>query len=320
LPQSDGVTYLPTPGYFESVVSNASGQFTLTTKDKTVYTFANIPGKSFAIGSAVYRLVSMVDRNQNTTALSYVGGQLSTVTDPYGRLLTFSYNVSGHLASVTDPLGRTTTLGYDASGAQLAAITDSEGNAVTYTYNPAHQLSQRTDRDGRVMTFSYQDGKPAAISDGNAQSFLTLSNSSDWATEPAAITNSELRLYVPSTTTRFDGRGNSWTYSYDTNASVTSAVAPDGSTRTYTYNPAVVMPATATDANGNTTTYEYDSQGNRTNVTDALGEVNSYTYDPVFNEVTSMTDPDGRVTTYQYDAHGNRTNEIDPLLQTRSWP
>ena len=71
-----------------------------------------------------------------------------------------------------------------------------------------------------------------------------------------------MRVYVPSTTTRLDGRGSAWTYAYDSHGYPTSIVAPDGSTTGYSYDPATLQIASMTDANGHTTSYTYDSQGN----------------------------------------------------------
>ena len=42
-------------------------------------------------------------RNGYATTLSYTGGQLSTVTDPAGRQLTFSYDAAGHLTTSAGP-------------------------------------------------------------------------------------------------------------------------------------------------------------------------------------------------------------------------
>src|SRR5208282_3528630 len=102
-----------------------------------------------------------------------------------------------------------------------------------------------------------------------------------------ALSQNQLRRYVPSTTTKSDGRGNLWSYTYNSLGYITNAVAPDGATTSYTYDPATLGLSSMTDPNGNVTTYQYDSLGNRTNVTDALGNVTSYTYETNFNQVTS---------------------------------
>jgi RHS repeat-associated protein len=315
-----GGSFTAASGYFEALVKNPDGSFTLTQKDKTVYTFKSIAGTLFLVGGPVWRLTSIVDRNGNTTTLAYTGGNLTTVTDTYGRTLTFTYNGQGHITSMTDPAGRTTKFQYDATGHMLTTVTDPLGNTIRYTYNALYQITSKTDKAGRTFNYVYTNLLPVAVNDSSNTGPATLSNPGNWATNATQLALNQLRVYTPSTTTNTDGRGNPWKYQYDSNGYLTQTTAPDGATTTYTYNPSTLQMATVTDANGHTTSYTYDSVGNRLTMTDALGHVTHYAYDATFNMMTSMTDPRGRVTTYTIDpANGNLTQEMDPLGQTRKW-
>jgi YD repeat-containing protein len=111
-----GGTFTAATGYFETLVKKPDGSFTLTKKDKAVYTFQSIAGTPFLVGGPVWRLTSIVDRNGNTTTLTYTSGNLTSATDTYGRSVTFAYNASGHVASVTDADLRVTTFQYDSTG------------------------------------------------------------------------------------------------------------------------------------------------------------------------------------------------------------
>jgi len=314
-----GGKYTSDTGYFQKLVKNPNGSFTLTDKYGTTYNYASIPNTSFLVGGPVYRLTSIVDRNGDSNTLTYTSGNLTSVSDTYGRAITYTYNASNHLTKVTDPLGRTTTYTYDPTGRKLTGVTDPQGKTTQYGYNFQYQITQQNDRDGRLTRNLYAGGKPTLMMDSSFHKWFGLNNSSGWAMNTNMLSQSQLRRYVPSTTSKTDGRGNLWTYSYDSNGYITQAAAPDGATTSYTYDPTSTYLASMTDPNGDTMTYQYDSMGNRTNMTDALGNVTSYTYETNFNQVTSMTDPKGRVTMYQYDAQGNRTQEIDPLGQTNSW-
>ena len=317
-----GGTYVAATGYFETLVAIGS-TFVITEKDQTRYVFAQIPGTPFLVGGPVYRLTSIVDRNGNTTTLTYTSGNLTQVTDTYGRTLTFAYNAQNKLASVADPLGRITTVTYDSTGHKLTQITDPNGKSIQYTYNTFYQPTGKTDKAGRTFTYSYTSGLPGlptAVKDSTGSPRATLSNPSAWATNATDLALYLERVYTPATTTNTDGRGNAWKYQYDTNGYLLEAIAPDSATTTYTYDPNTLQVATMTDADGNTTSYQYDSEGNRLHTTDALGHLTTYTYDSTFNRMTSMTDPRGRVTNYTIDpTNGNKTQETDPLGQTQKW-
>ena len=312
-------TFVTTPGYFETLVNNLDGSFTITTKYQTKYRYQSIPGTAFLVDGPVLRLTSITDRNNNVTTLAYAGGDLTTVTDTYGRTLTFTYNANHHLTSETDPLGNKTSFTYNAAGCLLITVTDPLSKTTKFTYNTLYQMTSKTDRDGRLFTIQYRNGLPYAELDGNGGRVFALTNTSNWAIDHTQLAAIMMRVYVPSTTTRTDGRGNNWTYTYDSNGHPLTAMAPDGATKTFTYDPATLLIASIKDANLHTTSFVYDSEGNLTQRKDPISVVTAYTYDPIFSQLTSKTDPQGRVTTYGYDGRGNRTSETDPLLGTRNW-
>ena len=65
-------------GVFDTLTKNGDGTFSLKKKDQTRYNF-NGSGK----------LVSIVDKNDNTLALTYTGDNLTRITDTVGRTITF---------------------------------------------------------------------------------------------------------------------------------------------------------------------------------------------------------------------------------------
>ncbi len=322
-------TYEATPGYFETLVVDTPGSITITDKYQTKYQYQLLaspigrPSTPLSPGNpleTVFRLTLITDRNNNVTALSYPNGKdLKTVTDTFGRTLTLTYDANDHLSSVTDPLGRVTAFSYDPTGVQLASITDPLGKTTRYTYNALHQITSKTDRDGRTFTIGYQDNLPVSETDGSGGNVYSLTNTSNWATDPNQLDQNYLRVYIPSTTSRLDGRGNAWQYSYDGNGFPLTITAPDGAVTTYTYDPDTLRVASVTDCNGHASHYQYDAQGNLIQAADANGNVTTYTYEPMFNQMTSMTDPNGRITSYTYDGRGNRLSETDPLGQTAHW-
>src|SRR6516225_3741984 len=71
-----GGTFIAAAGYFETLVKNPDGSFTLTKKDQTTYKFATTPGTPFLVGGPVLRLTTITDRNGNITTFTYTSGNL----------------------------------------------------------------------------------------------------------------------------------------------------------------------------------------------------------------------------------------------------
>jgi len=315
--------YKAAPGYFETLVKNPDGSFTITYKDGTAHRFEKVSGDTLLVNGPVYRLVSVTDRNGNRTVLAYGGGGLLTqATDVYGRSLVFAYNAQGHLASVKDPLNQATAFAYDGTGRRLVTVTDPLGKAMRFTYNVLNQVTNMVDKDGRTFSYGYRNLKPVSVVDGAGNALYQSSNPNNWATDDTALAQTQTRQYVPGTTTVKDGNGNLWRYDYDLNGCVTRVIAPVGATTRYAYDPSTLLRASETDANGHTTSYTYDSQGNLLTKTDALAHQTQFQYEPVYSNVTRIINPNTSKTEFTYDSHGNRvqeTRDVGGLNITTNW-
>ena len=96
------LSYTAPQGVFDRLTLNSGdGSFTLRRKDRSQLRF-DCNGV----------LLSLADRDANTTPLTYSAGPLTTVTAPDGRTLGFSYDGSGRIALITDPIARTITFSY----------------------------------------------------------------------------------------------------------------------------------------------------------------------------------------------------------------
>jgi YD repeat-containing protein len=104
---------------------------------------------SFLSGS----LTAIIDRNGNTTSLSYDAiNRLVTVTDPAGRHLYFNYpNNSTYLvSSVTSDVGLTVSYTYDAQS-RLTQVTENDGSFVTFTYDANSNIIAVKDSLGNLL-------------------------------------------------------------------------------------------------------------------------------------------------------------------------
>ena len=283
------------------------------------FRFEKITGNPLRIeGTVPWMLTRITDRNGNMTTLTYQYGLLAMVQDAFGRKINFLYN-GNQLVRIIDPLDRTTALSYDHSF-NLASIIDPSWHVTAYEYNPRHQMITKVDKNGKRWRYAYNDaGYPSEIIDPSRKSLFNLSNPNEWAIDTDELFVNKQRIYSPSTTTRIDGRGNTWRYEYDSNAYLRNVIAPDNSMTSYRYDDvydpangkfATLNIASVTDANGHTTRYEYDAKGNRIKMIDALGHTTIYEYEPIFNHVTKITHANGSVTENQYDSFGNRIQEI----------
>lgn len=163
--QSDG-TYRAATRMLASLARNVDGTFTFTRKARERFTF-----------DAGGLLIAQADLNGNVTTLTYTGGQLTTVTEPAGRTLTFTYGTNGLVSKVTgpaaqrvlysyDPAGQlvtvndansgVTTFGYDGAGRHLLTSVKNPRNYTTTTnYDPTGRVIKQVDPLNRVTTFGY---------------------------------------------------------------------------------------------------------------------------------------------------------------------
>lgn len=292
---ASGSSFVAPTRVLATLVKNADGSYTLTdARGGMAHTF-----------SAAGRLLSVRDRNGETTTLSYAGGVLSGVTDAAGRTLIVTTNAGGHITRVADPTGRALVYGYDASG-NLTAVTDVRGGTWGFTYDGSHRMLTMTDpRAGRVTNTYDTSGRVTTQQDQMGRT-TTFAFSGD----PTSTAGG--------TTTITDPRGKVTLENYQQLQlqSIThGSGSPDAATTTFSYDPFTLGLASRTDANGHTSTYSYDRRGNLLTSTDPLGRTATMSWNGL-NEPTSSTDPAGHATTYGYDATGNLVSVARALSST----
>jgi RHS repeat-associated protein len=298
---SDG-NYKPEAGFFDKLVKNADGSYTLTRRDQVVLQFRG-DGK----------LLSQTDRNGNRVSLSYdnngnlseikdaagrsyslsynANGKITTIADSTGRKVQYTYNATNGLESVTDPKGATTRYSYDTDFL-LLSITDGKGQTfVTNQYDGANRVMQQTDPAGKTFRYEY---------DGNVTRFYDQLNN---------LTTYEYDEYGRPTKTT-DAKGGVTQYSYDDQNNLIKYITPEGRTWQYSYDAAGNRTGEI-DPLGHVTKMEYDSQSNLVKMIDAKGQQSGYEYDAGGN-LTKMTQPDGSATSAEYDKRGRLVRLIDP--------
>jgi YD repeat-containing protein len=165
-----------TTGAFVVVAPASAAAGLAKTASNWVLRFKNGERRQFSLITGL--LTAIVDRNGNTTQLTYDGlNRLTTVTDTASRHLYFNYpNGSSYLVtSVTSDFGVTLSYAYDTQG-RLSQVTEPDLTTITFTYNAQSQITQVTDTNGKVLESHTYDssGRGLTSSQANGVNALTV--------------------------------------------------------------------------------------------------------------------------------------------------
>jgi len=117
-------------------------------------------------------LIAIIDRNGNTTQLTYDGlNRLVTVTDAVSRHLTFTYasNTSFQVVGVSSDVGLSLAYTYDTQN-RLSQVTKPDQTTLNFQYDANSMITAVLDSNGKVLeshTYdSYQRGLTSARANG----------------------------------------------------------------------------------------------------------------------------------------------------------
>jgi YD repeat-containing protein len=213
-----------------------------------------------------------------------VNGDVETITDPAGNLLTFVYNLIALLISRTDAEGRQWKFAYDANN-RITVVTDPSGNASeTRTYTDNGMLASITDARGNTTTMS-QDGFDR----------LETRTYPDTTTEEFTYNQNNQVL------TLVTRNGDTIENTYDVLTRLSTRLAGTLPLQTMQYDLAgrlekVSTPAVEADPSSGEFGFGYDTAGRLTSQSSPTGED-----PPVYREIQ-----------YELDQNGNRTKLIYP--------
>jgi YD repeat-containing protein len=196
--------------------------------------------------------------------------RLSAYTDDYGNQLTYAYDAASQLSSITLPGGKTVTYQYDHLH-RLSKVSDWMGNFALYRYDAAGWPVSLSVSGGPVTIYQYDgarrlraivstgpDGTPVAgyryTLDANGNRTAVSALEPNTSTVP-------LKSYVYGfdAANRPISRDDGTTYHYDTHGNLTSIEG--GRNVKFSYYVFGQLQSLAGDATG---TYNYDSAGLRT--------------------------------------------------------
>ena len=249
---------------------------------------------------AVESLPALVRNSTNTSG--GCGNLPTSVTDPYGATIRFTYNAGGEIASVTNPLGHTTEGTFDTWG-NLVGLTTASGAVWNYVYDGLSQLVEATDPSGAVTRYSYDlNGELSSVTDATGVEIKRRVDRQRGIEEIAdAFSSSFIHtdIFGRVTSEQKRARGGS------------SAKKADVESEFITYD-AAGRPVEILDAAGGLTRCERDGAGRVLRVISAEGRIETYDYDAA-----------GRVISHAVglDAPGRYTDEagVSRVVEPSAW-
>jgi YD repeat-containing protein len=151
---------LVAPANIAATISQGNSYTTLTFQNGEQRRFDNNTGN----------LIAIVDRNGNTTSLTYDSmGRLVTVTDPSSRHLTFAYTNSNIylVTGVSSDVGISSSYAYDSQG-RLTQVTEQDLSTLNFTYNAQSLINQVTDSQGKILESHTYDNSGRGLTSSQA--------------------------------------------------------------------------------------------------------------------------------------------------------
>ncbi|MDB5337904.1 MAG: repeat-associated core domain protein, partial [Planctomycetaceae bacterium] len=274
----------------------------------------------------------------NHIAANYTSGLLSSLVHSNGDRLNFTYNSNNKVTQITDSYGHVSTYTYDVTNQHLLTSTDA-GGTTTFTYvtgqgaSREHALASVTFPGGRSLQFEYdaQGRLTRETQNGGAQAITYAYDANGVVTVTDALGNRS-KVYPDDNggvARVIDTAGNVLNANYDFQSTLLSGLVGElgyhltidrdaqgnpttitdalGQSLAFTYSVNPTNFSSYTDQLGNTTFYSADNHGNITSQTDAEGNTTHFDYDSRGNVVHTQ-DPDGREVTATYDNQGNLTH------------
>jgi RHS repeat-associated protein len=285
-----GYTYTPTFNQLASVTDPLNHVTTLGYDNYGELTSIT-DGLNHTVATLTYNTttglpIQVADALSHSTALSYQGSDLVSLTDALNRTRTRRVDTVGRLLNAIDPLGNSTSYTYDAMN-RLKQTTDANGAITNLVYDLDGNLKSVTDPRSAVTQFTY-DGKDRVKT----------------RIDPLAHTESFIYDANDNLTNRTDRKSQQRVLSYDalnrlTQVQYKTAAGVVESTLGYTYD-AGNRATQISDSTGGTITRVYDGLDRLTSETTANGSV-GYQYDAA-NRRTQMTVSGQSAITYGYDA------------------
>ena len=285
----------------------------------TAYTYDNANGN--LTGMTLTDTVIGQNRNWAWTYTSV--GQISSATDPLGRVTTYSYDTAGNNTRIVNPLAQASNMAYDIAG-RMTQLRDSNARVFDFTYDARGRMTSRSLKPAgagsdEVDQFTYSPS--GQLQQTRLANGLVMNYSYDAAQRLTGMSDSFGNVVAYT----LDGMGNR------TNTSVKDALGNIAFQRGAVMN-SLNRIAALTGAQGQTTSIGYDANGQAISQTDANRSTTGQSLDglrrPIaqtfadnavaqlsyngLDQLTAVKDPKGVQTGYTVNAFGNVLIQTSP--------
>ena len=327
VPENQETEYTSSTGDYSTLIGNIDGTYTRTLKNGTQVHF-----------DANGLQTDVIDRNGNITLYAYdIDQQLSSITDPIGKVTTFSYQ-NNQLNAVTDPAGRISSFDYDSDN-NLIKVTLPDGTTKRFGYNHQHlmtleadQLNRTTVREfdfaGRLTSSTRADGTTRGTTTMKTHGLVDPDSGTGTPSNPAPFTRPDNNISTFTDgngesnssetdgygrlTRRTDANGLTTLTDRDVDGNPIKTTRPDLSEIHRIYDESGNLVSSSEGFNGATTETTYDPQFNLvTSITDARGNTSTYSRNPATGNLETITNALGHETQMQYNAAGQLTQSTD---------
>lgn len=251
----------------------------------------------------VGNLTSARDKRHNTTYFKYDDNnrQIATIVRVGDEEIVtkFGYDTYGNVTSITQPNGGVVTNTYDKSN-QLTSTTDARGFTEYREYDNAGNLKRLTDRNENITEYSYDEYNRLTQAKDALGMVIYTYDSMGRLTGAEALSN-DGKTRISQGTVTYDAAGRVKTSA--------NALAKDTDSKnkvTYEYDGMGRVSKETYEDGQSYTAYEYDNNGNvLTKTYVSKGETYTYTYKyDDNNRATTVCDPTGIKTEYEYTWSG----------------
>jgi RHS repeat-associated protein len=237
------------------------------------------------------------------------GNYVTSVKDPIGNSVSYSYDTVGNITSGTDGKGKATSFAYDARNL-LTKVTDANLGFTSYGYDGTGNRTTVTDARNKVTTYEYNEFSKLSSMTNPLNQVIQLGYDKNGNPISVTFPKGDKVSYTFNALNRMDGifynAVKQWTIAYDANGNITSVTDSAGKATTFTFDNNNRLTQQAEGAS-NKIDFTYDDNSNPKSFTVTAGATSvstGYDYNSM-DQMVSLSRNNVNQAKFVYDERGN---------------